>query len=192
VPGTNFVRKQALKNLVRIIGGQAAILAIAKALKPDSVEENPQSADFGKVKVGNTRFDVTGGWASAAVLASRLATWKTKSSTTGKITRINERDRSGNPKFGAKTGKDLVYDFFENKEAPVTAVVSNILEGQTRSGEKPTVLTTLRDLYEPMPSANYRELKNDPNSAPILAAMIADGLGMSTNTYSPKKKKRTR
>jgi len=40
---------------MRAVLGTAAVLTIAKALKPGSVEDDPRSADFGKIKIGNTR-----------------------------------------------------------------------------------------------------------------------------------------
>jgi hypothetical protein len=46
--GSNFVRIEAAKNLVKIVAGTALVLLIAKALRPDSVEEDPRSANFGK------------------------------------------------------------------------------------------------------------------------------------------------
>jgi len=190
--GSNFVRRQAALNLLKVVGGTAAVLATAKALKPDSVEVDPRSSDFGKIRVGDTRFDVSGGMASIITLASRLATMSSKSSTTGKVMPLNARTRSGEPKFGAQTGKDVLYDFIENKTSPAATVALELLKGETREGGPPTVASTVRGLVEPMPVANYIELKNNPNSANILAAMIADGLGIGTNTYSAKKKKRTR
>mgnify|MGYP001594511972 CR=1 FL=1 len=183
--GSNFVRKQAALNLLKAVSGTAAILVIAKALAPDSVEFDPRSADFGKIKVRNTRFDVTGGMASLLTLAARLASMSAKSSTTGKISTFGLR-AEGVPKFGEHTGKDVIYDFFENKLSPAASVMKDLYEGKDRHGKRPTVLGELSNLFEPMASSNYRELKNDPNSAPILLAMIADGLGASTNTYGPK------
>jgi hypothetical protein len=38
-----------------------------------------------------------------------------------------------------------------------------------------------------LPVATFEELKNNPNSANIILAMIMDELGVSTNTYSGKK-----
>ncbi len=184
--GTNFARKEAAKNLLKIIGGTAAILGVAKVINSDSVDFDPRSANNGKIRVGDTRFDVTGGWASIVTLASRLATMKTKSSTTGKIRALNERDDEGKLKYKTQTAKDLIYDFFENKYSPPFAVARDLAKGETRSGERPTAMTSLRDLYEPLPLANYRELRDNPNSAPKLLAMIADGLGIATNTYSAK------
>ncbi len=187
--GSSIVRKQAGLNLLKVVTGTAAILATAKALKPDSVESDPRSADFGKIRIGNTRFDVSGGSASILTLAARMALRSSKSSTTGKISKLNQRTRSGEPKFGAPTLKDVAYDFIENKTSPAFTVALEMLKGEAREGGPPTLGSTARGLFEPMPVANYFELKNNPKSAPIVAAMIADSLGVSTNTYSGKKKR---
>ncbi len=186
--GSSFVRKQAALNLVKVLTGTAAVLATARAVKKDSVETDPRSADFGKIKIGNTRFDMTGGMASLATLAARLATMSTKNSTTGHVAQFGARTRSGQPKFGAPTAKDTVYNFFENKLSPAASVILDLLKGQDRQGNKPTVTGEVRNLFEPLPVTNYLELKNDPKSAPILLGVIADALGISTNTYSKKAK----
>lgn len=176
---TPFVRKQAAINLVKVVSGTAAILAIAKAVRPESVDFDPRSANFGKIRVGNTRFDVTAGMGSLATLAARLATMSSKSSTTGKVSPLN----SG--KFGATTGTDLVYNFFENKLAPAASIVKDLLKGSDFAGKKPTLAGELSNLLVPLPVSNAQELARDPNSAGVVLGMLADMLGISTNTWSP-------
>lgn len=179
----SFAKKEAAVNTVKIISGVAAVLAIAQAFDSDSVEFDPRSADFGKIKVGNTRFDVSAGMSSIVTLASRLIAQSSKSSVTHKVTPLN----SG--KFGAKTGTDVVYNFFENKLSPAASVVKDIIKQKDYQGNKVTLLNEANNLLAPLPVTNYLELKNDPNSANILVAMLADELGISTNTYSKKTKK---
>lgn len=190
--GSNFVRKQSALNLLKIIAGTAAIMAIAKALAkafdlPDPIELDPRSADFGKIKVRNTRFDVTGGMGSIFVLAARLATMSSKSSVTDKVQPLNATDKNGKPKFGATTGDDVIEDFIENKLSPVGQVVRDVLKGETRDKEKPTILNESLGLVTPLPVKTSMELWKDPNSAPFVISMIADGLGISTNTYGGSK-----
>lgn len=175
--GSNFVRKQAAINLLKVVTGTAAVLAIADAVKPGSVEWDSRSADFGKIKVGNTRFEVTGGLGSLVVLASRLIKNSTKSSTTGKVSDLNTGD------FGSQTKKDVIYNFFENKLSPTFSVAKEILENKTFEGDKPTITGELKNLFVPLSFSTFEELKKDPNSANIVAAMIAEGLGIGTNTY---------
>lgn len=181
--GSNFVRRQSAQNLLKVVAGTAAVLATARAVNKDSVELDPRSANFGKIRIGNTRFDVTGGASSLFTLAARLATMSSKSSVTGQVSELNARDKSGKPKFGASTAKDVVYDLFENKLSPAASVIKDILEGRDRQGNRPTAWGETRNLFEPLPITNYLELKNDPKSAPILLGLIADALGVSVNTY---------
>lgn len=177
-----FARKQAAVNLVKVIGGTAAVLAIANAIKPGSVEIDPRSADFGKIKIGNTRFDVTGGMSSIATLAARLITQSVKSSTSGKV---NEVD-SG--KFGSSSSTDLVYNFFTNKLAPAISTIIFLQQGDRFTGEKPSIPGALKRLLVPIPITTFEELRKDPDAADTLLSMIADALGISTNTYGAKKK----
>ena len=185
---SSFAKKQAAINLLKIISGGAAILTTANALMPGSVEFDPRSANFGKIKIGNTRFDVTGGMSSVVTLMSRLVPtlnngklgFYTKSSSTNRIYPLN----SG--KFGAPAGTDMIYNFFENKLAPATSVVKDLWKGQTFQGEKPTLKNEAINLLEPLPITTYKELKDDPNSANILLGMIADMLGISVNNYGGK------
>jgi len=183
----SFAKKRAAINLAKTIGGIASILAISNAVAPGSVEVDPRSSNFGKIKIGDTRFDVSGGMSSILTLAARLFSMSTKSSLSGKVTPLN----SGG--FGSRTGVDVVEDFIEGKLAPIAGVLRDYLKGHDMSGQKPTLASTANNLLTPLPITNYNELKDHKNSAPMLAAMIADALGIGTNTYSKDdyKKKKT-
>lgn len=179
---STFARKQAAINILKVASGVAVILGTAKALNPKSVQEDPRSSDFGKIRIGDTRFDVTGGMASLVTLAARLLTLSSKSSITQKVTPLN----SG--KFGAQTGADVFVNFLENKLSPAASVVKDILKGQDFSGNKISFGGETSNLLTPLPISNAQEIMNNPKSANFLLALIADSLGISTNTYSAKKK----
>jgi hypothetical protein len=175
-----FVRKQAAINLVKIISGTAAVLVLADAMIPGSVEKDPRSPDFGKIRVGDTRFDITGGMASIVILAARLINGNTKSSVTGEVISLT----TGH--YGRPTRLDQVYNFFQNKLSPAYAVVKDILKGKDFQGNPITIQGEISNLLMPLPIATFEELKNNPNSANIILAMILEELGVSTNTYSGK------
>lgn len=177
---TPFVRKTAAINLVKIIAAQAAIMTIANILQPKSAETDPRSSDFGKIRVGSTRFDVSGGASSLITLAARLITLSSKSTVTGKINPIN----SG--KFGAQTGTDVVYNFFENKLSPATSVIKDLLKGQTFQGTKPTVLNEAGNVLVPFPIQNLYT-NSDPKAANLILIMMADAMGINASTYTTKK-----
>lgn len=178
---TPFVRRQAAQNLLKVVGGTAAVLATASALKPGSVEWDPRSSNFGKIKIGNTRFDVSGGMASIVTLASRLITKSTKSSTSNQVTKLNQGG------FGDPTSLDVLLNFTEGKLSPVASVLADVLKGKDFEGNKPTAGSIARDLGVPLGITNYQELRKDPKSANDLVAVLAEGLGIGTNTYSAQK-----
>lgn len=176
--GSSFVRKEAAKNLLKIIAGTASVLAVAKAINPESVQLDPRSSDFGKIKIKNTRFEVTGGMGSILVLAARMLSRSSKSSTTGKVTKLN----SG--KFGSRSVGEVALDFMENKFSPAAAFINHIwLQGEDFKGRKPTLLGELKTLTVPIGYQNMFENAQDPKAANLLLIMIADALGVGTNTY---------
>lgn len=184
-----FVRKQAAMNLVKVIGGLAVVYGISRALDPDSVELNPNSSDFGKIKVGDTRFDPSAGNAALVTLASRLLTQETKSSSTGKVTKLDTG------KFGAPTSGGVLLDFTEGKLAPMVSTLIALRKGSDFNN-KPVNVTSLEGVgnlatnaFLPLPVQNYQELQSNPNSAPLLLGLIGDALGVSTNTYASTHKK---
>lgn len=177
---TPFVRKQAAINLVKIVAGMGATLKLAEAALPGSVEWDPRSSNFGKIKVGNTRFDVTGGMASIPTLLSRFS-GKSKSSITGDIKDLNSQE------FGSENIWDVIEQFGENKLAPGTAFLKDVAKGTSFSGENTrTASHAAKSLFVPLSVANYDELRKDPKSANKLVATVADALGIATNTYGPR------
>lgn len=186
-----FARREAAMNLLKIAGGISVLLWTANQLQPGSVDFDPRSSDFGKIKIGDTRFDVSGGMSSLVVLASRLIPtmhngklgFYSKSSTSGAYTDL----LAG--KYGQQTPLDVFDNFWQGKLSPMAGAVRDLWKGQDFSGRKPTAITTALNLTTPLSIQTYLELKNNPKSADLLASMIADGLGISVNTYSPPKKK---
>lgn len=173
-----FARRQASINLLKVVGAIALVMAIAKAIDPESVEEDPRSSDFGKIKVGNTRFNISGGMSGLVTLASRLLTWSSKNGTTDIITKLNE------PRFGARNVGDVVLDFFGGKLSPAASIIRDVAKGKDFKGKPPTIIGEMQNLLMPIPITNFQELVDDKDSAPIILALIADGLGIGTNTYS--------
>lgn len=184
---TKTARKQAAENLLSIIIGQAIVYGIATLIDPDSTEWNPKSADFGKIRIKNTRFDISV-TAPLIRLAARLgpllfgAKSSIKSSTTGKTIELNTG------RYGSMTGTDVLYDFLENKKAPALAVVWARLSGKYKYTDiTPTIPGDLRVLFAPLPIENVFELADDEESANMLISIIMDEYGIFTATYGSKK-----
>jgi len=175
---TPFVRKQAALNLVKVIAGSSAVMATAEAMRPGSVEFDPRSADFGKIKVGDTRFDVTGGMGSLVTLFAREIAQSTKSTKTGEVSKIEYG-------YGKTNGLDVLYQYFENKLSPPASLAADLMRQADRLGNKLTVGGEFANLFVPLPITTYQELKSNPNAANVAIGLISDALGIATTTYSP-------
>ncbi|HDY66709.1 MAG TPA: hypothetical protein ENH85_02835 [Candidatus Scalindua sp.] len=177
---TSFTRKQNAINLLKITSSIAVILLMVSAFDDDAVEWDPRSANFGKIKLGNKRFDTTGGMSSLIILAARLATQSTKSSVTGLITEYNTG-------YGSPTGMDALWNFTENKFSPLFSVIKEVVDQKTFEGEEPTFVNQLANLTVPIIIEVGMDAAQKEDLADTLLVLIADGLGISTNIYSYNK-----
>lgn len=175
-----FARKEAAKNLGKIVLTSAAIITIANAIKPGSAETDPRSSDFGKIKVGNTRFDYTGGAGSLIVLASRISTLSSKSSTTGVVKKLNSGE------YGSQTGLDVLVDFLAGKTPPTTGAIVAALRGADFKGEKPTLGSQIQRVTVPITIQNAIALKDDNSTSAVLGVLL-DAFGINATTYSKQK-----
>jgi hypothetical protein len=176
---TPFARKQAALSTLKIASSVGALLTIADTLNPGSVEWDPRSSNFGKIKIGNHRYDITGGMAGLVTLASRLTTLSSKSTATGAVSSLTSGE------YGKPTAMDTVTNFFEGKFSPLAGAVRDIWKGQKFSGEKPTVLNTISGLTVPISLQTLdSELKKGNDD--ILLAMIAESLGFSSTDSTMK------
>ena len=180
---TKAARKQAAANLFSIIIGQAIVYGIASLIKPDSTEWDPRSADYGKIRIKNTRFDISV-TAPLIRLAVRLVPLLYGAKSSIKSTSTGETIELNTGKFGAMTGLDVLYDFIENKKAPALGVIWARLSGNYKYTDKtPTVVGDLRELFSPLPVENVVELLDDEESANLLISIMADEYGVFTSTY---------
>lgn len=174
---SSFTRKQASINLLKIVSSVALLLMIAKALGAD-VEDDATSSDFGKIKIGNTRFDITGGMIPYLTLISRIKANSTKSTITGL------KNEGGG--FGSPDGMDLFWNFLENKLSPMGQLVKDMVNRKTFDGDKPTLKNELVNMTVPMVWEGAYNASKIDGVGMALISFIADGLGFSANTYTFK------
>ena len=167
--------------MLKIVAETATIMTIANVLKPGSAEINPTSTDFGKLKIGDTRFDFTGGAAGLVTLGARLWMGEYKNSVTGKITKYE-------PGFGKRSRFDAVIDFTANRTNPPASVVRDWLKGRDCQGKPFAPGRAIYQAGTPITVQQSIQLK-DNASADRVAGVIADAVGISSNTYDKKKVK---
>ena len=196
-------KKLARKQLGSLVVWGAMMMGLLRHLfGEDAVELDPTSSDFGKLRVGNTRFSILAQYPSYITLVARLATGQYKSSMTGKKKSLT----SGG--FGSFSKWDMLTNFIEGKLAPSAsffkklwtesgmfsepsesskAVLDFLSDGDLDNRTIGLILDTLT----PLPVQNAVEVLEEEGemSPTAMAAIVADFFGVGTNTYSKRRKK---
>lgn len=141
------VRKEAIKSMLTFGATAGTVLGLAK-LSGAEVGTDPRSADFGKIKAGNTRYDIFGGFQQYIKLGAQLSTGSIISSTTGKEIRVGEG-------YKPMTRKDILERFFESKTAPVASLILDTLRGETSIGEKLDPKSMIAQRFIPMVTQDF-------------------------------------
>lgn len=180
--GEVFARRTAALNTVKLISAIAAVLTIADTLQPGSVNWDSRSSDFGKIKIGNTRFDVTGGLGSLVILASRLA--PTKHNGKWSQYTINSKGKTTNLRsegFG-RNALDVLTDWGTGKASPGAGVVLSMIKGENFDYSPVTYQSLLEQAAAPITLTSISKMK-DEDAATIIIGSLAEVLGIGTSTY---------
>jgi hypothetical protein len=176
-------RKFALQSAASFAAITTTILGLAKASGMADVGADPRSADFGKIKVGDTRYDVLSGLQQNIRLGAQLATGKKINSQTGEVQTLGA-DRG----FGKPSRLDLLYQFLENKENPLIAYGTKALRGTDQVGQPVNLATEAGKLAIPLNAQSVYSTAKDVGSLPKSLAMNAPGIfGVGVQTYGSTK-----
>ena len=170
------IRKEALKSLATVVGGGTTILGLAKMGGAD-VEANPTNADFGKIKVGNTRYDPWGGFQQYVRTLAQLTAGEVTSSTTGVKMVTGEG-------YKPLTRYDILARSIEMKEAPVVSFVTNVLKGKTMGKKTLDVGAEVKSRFIPMVIQDIWDIKEDKGWENMWMGLPAI-VGVGIQTYSP-------
>lgn len=187
---STFERKEAAKQLMSIAaaGASEAMITyeIAKAAGYDpSIELSPNSSDFLKVKIGNTRYDPWGGYQQYFTPVFKILTGKATSTTDGTEYEL------GKGRGYRQSGWTVATDALANKASPATGLGIAALKGSEPGGRKldftnvnPFENTIGRYLTNPIIVQDIYELINeDPNLLPLAGL---DMFGQGVQVYDHK------
>jgi hypothetical protein len=179
---------QSTASFGTLVGVTLAAAAAAGA----TVETDMRSSDFGKIKIGNTRYDIMGGLQQNLVLAWRELSGQYKSSSTGQITDLN----SG--KYGKLDRLSIVGRTVENKLAPVIAETIRQIQGKDISGKPMSGIDRLKEasgLVIPLNVQDTYSLGKDAMQSgdsalkatgkAALEAALPGTFGVGVQTYRP-------
>ena len=170
-------RKAAIRNLLGSLAMTGSVIALAGLHGAVETEEDPRSSDFGKIKVGDTRLDISGGIASYVILLSRILSGEIKSSNTGAIKKLGNN-------YTSTSGFDLTANFIRNKLSPLASLIIDVLTGENAVGEKKTPTQSVIDRFKPMFLKDAYEVLTEDPEAKILIPFALFGGGLSTYSIS--------
>jgi hypothetical protein len=157
-----FTRKEALRDLATLTSVAGTALGLAKASGAE-VSMDPTDPDFGKIKKGNVRVDMLGGFGQYI----RFFAQTVKGLTT------------------EETGPDPKR-FIESKLSPTAVMVKEMISGKDYFGKETSIPKTVINSVAPMLARDVYELwKEDPDLVPLAGL---SGLGLPVQSYGEKKK----
>ena len=169
-------RNEYIKSILSV-GSLALMITTLAILGGAEGEEDPRSSDFGKLKVGDTRYDILGGQAQYITLAARIASGSYK-------TADGDIKKYGN-KFGQTTRLDAIDKFFTNKAAPIPSFVMDYFRGENAVGEKFEMDKAILSRFVPLYLQDVAKGVDESKGLGEVAAKTVPGLfGVGTQTYA--------
>jgi hypothetical protein len=167
-------RNEYIKSIFAV-GGLALMITSLFAMGGAEIEKDPRSSDFGKIKFGNTRYDILGGEGQYITLAARLVRNSFKT-TDGKI-------KPYGTEFGQTNRFDALTKFLTNKTAPIPSFVIDYLRGVDPVGKKFKMDEAILKRFVPMFITDVMENVEEEGMAG--AVKTAPGIfGVGVQTYS--------
>jgi len=153
------------------------IISLAKIIGGEEVEivTDPRNSDFLKIKKGDIRFDIFGGYQQEAVLVYRLYSGEMISSTTGKPANLGKG-------YGTPTRIDTILNFLRNKFHPIIGAIWDYLD---KKGYASKPLDDYREIAKSMIPFIFQDVwevaERDPTVVPFA---LFGGIGWGVQAYS--------
>lgn len=166
------MRLMVAKDMGLFIGFGLAMIGMAK-LNGADVEDNPTSSDFGKIRMGDTRYDIWGGFQQYVTFLSRMALQERKSQ--GRTKDLQDKDLIGLPT-----------QFMRNKLAPVPALLTDVYFGSDAVGEPVTFKNELYTNITPLLWQDLIEAYGKQGAVSLLTNTLPATFGVGVQSYTPK------
>jgi hypothetical protein len=172
-----LVRVEAWKNIGAFLGGVTGVLTLASLTGIGKVETDSRSPDYGKLKIGDTRIDLWGGYVQYIRFISQAISQQKKTAS-GMILPISR--------------KELGTRFIQGKLSPAIALFNDIWTGQTYSGEKMTLTTegVSKQFYNRVMPMAIQDMIDGINQSGLAGVALGSlsTLGMGVTTYENRVK----
>ena len=186
------LRKMIAKEYARSMTGflgLAAMVGGAFALTAGDDDEvsfslDPKSTDFMKIKVGDTRIDLTAAISSPIVFLTRILGGK-KTTQSGDVVSLVE-----DVKYGGDTIPIILLRYLRSKLSPPIAAAINARQGENVVGESTTPAGEVVGLITPLALADMYDAMLAQGIPKGTALTMIAILGGATNTYANQEAKK--
>lgn len=163
------VRKMIAKDLVKFYGSAASILGLA-TVAGAAIELDPRSSDFGKMRVGNTRYDILGGNQQIMRYMVQIASGQKKSAS-GQIENVNRLDTLARG--------------LQSKAAPSAGLITALLDGKTFVGDDITPGSQAFSMLTPLFIQDVIDAMKEEGIVKGGVMALPGAAGIGTQTYKP-------
>lgn len=174
-----IARKEYLKGALGLAASVGTVLSLAK-LAGAQVGVDPTNADFAKIKVGNTRIDLLGGFQQPIRLLAQLEQGKVTSSTTGETLTLGPQGPGKLSRF------DIGLRFAEGKLAPVPGVVVDLAKQTDFQGNPLSAKSEVVSHLSPLALQDAYDLYRQSGPLAAAGSFGLSAIGVGIQTYGPQ------
>lgn len=169
------IRHAYWRDSLKFAGTMMAVNAVAYSLG-FGINANPFSSGFGKLKVGDTEYDVMGGFSQWFVFIMRQAFGKTENNQ-GETVSLKD-DRTNRLELGLRMAR--------SKESPEAAFITNVAQGKNYLGQKTDAGKEGLELVKPLIYSDIKDVAKEGNilKTVLTGLLAAHGLGVATYDHS--------
>lgn len=170
------VRYEALKDFSKFVATGTTLLSLMAMNDNVEVSVDPRNSDFGKIKIGKTRWDIWGG-------EQQIFRF---------VTQVIFGPNNGNKNKGGpyeRTRLDVMGRFARSKLSPAVGMGVDLSEGKDFNGNKITPAEVLEKKFLPLLKSDIEGVVKEQGPKGLITGGLPALFGVGVSTYDTKKKK---
>lgn len=171
------VRIRALKDMLRFVAFTSAVIGLAALDDDAEVETDPRSTDFMKIRIGDTRYDLWGGFQQYVRLFAQILPF-----VGGKKKASGEIEEFGTGR-NQKTRGEVLGNFVRGKLAPVPATAIDIFTGKDVLGNKVDAKDKIVGLVSPLLLSDLKETVKSEGIQTLFTVGVPATFGVGVQNY---------
>ncbi len=144
------------------------------------MEKDPRSSDFGKIKIGDTRYDIWAGFSQLIRFFAQFSTAQKKNTTDGQIIEMDGK------KFPFKDRSDIIKNFARTKLSPTAGTMVDLMTGKDMLGNEITVGGEVAKNLIPLYLQDVASLYEKEGPTGLTQSMVPAFFGIGVQNYSAK------